>query len=247
MRRTVVGMTMAAAAVAVAGCNGMSDWGHRGEERELSGETGSRSVALEGFEEVSLSGPDHVVVTAGDEFSIRAEGDEAVLDSLEFEVRGDELRIERENNSWFGSGPGGVATIHVTMPSIRGVSIAGSGNVTVDRAEVPEFSVEIAGSGDLEVTALATGKTNIDIAGSGGFKAAGISTAIELDIAGSGDVDISELQAETMEVDIAGSGDVEAYVTGEVEASFIGSGDVRVRGGATCRSNSVGSGDLICD
>lgn len=245
MRLTAVTM---AAAVMVAGCNGISaDWSDHGERRELSGESGSRSVALADFEEVGLRGPDNVVITAGDEFAVRAEGDEAILEALEFEVRGDELRIEREGNSWFGDGPDGVATIHITMPTIRGASIAGSGNITIDRAEVPEFSVEIAGSGDLEVAALATGRTSIDIAGSGGFKATGISTAIELDIAGSGDVDISQLQAETMEVDIAGSGDVEAYVTGEVDASFIGSGDVRVRGGAQCRSNSIGSGDLICE
>lgn len=243
MRLTAVAV---AAAAMVAGCNGVSDWGNHGEERELSGETGSRDVALEDFEKVNLRGPDHVVVTAGDEFSIRAEGDEAILDALEFEVRDGALRVKRENNSWFGRGSDGIATIHVTMPSIRGAAIAGSGNMTIDRAEAPEFSVDIAGSGDLEIVALATGRTNIDIAGSGGFTAAGISTAIELNIAGSGDVDIGELQAETMEVDIAGSGDVQAYVTGEVEASMVGSGDVRVRGGAECRSSSMGSGELTC-
>lgn len=237
----------AAAAATLGGCDGTMEFGHRGEDRELSGREGTRSVALEDFEEVSLSGPDHVVVTTGDEFAVRAEGDEAILEALEFEVRRGELRIKRENDSWFGGGPDGAATIHVTMPSIRGASIAGSGDMTIDQAEVPQFSADIAGSGNLEITALATGSTSIDIAGSGGFRAAGISTAIAVDIAGSGDIDISELQAETMEVDIAGSGDVEAYVTGEVEASFLGSGDVRVRGGARCRSSSMGSGELTCD
>lgn len=238
----------AATSLALVACDGISaDFGGDRQERALSGEQSQRSVALDGFDEVELHGPERVEIAVGDDFAIRAEGDRAILDILEFDVRDGELRIEREDNSWFGSGPDGRATVYVTMPAIRGATIAGSGTMTVDRAEAESFEVDIAGSGDLEIAALAAGETEFNIAGSGSVRAAGISNAIEVDIAGSGDVEIGELQAERMEVNIAGSGDVDAYVTERVEASFLGSGDVRVRGGAQCQSNSMGSGTLTCD
>jgi hypothetical protein len=243
--RMVLGMV---SLLALAACNSGSS--NPAEVRvtpsEEEGGAATSEVALEGFEEVALAGPDNVEITLGEEFSVRAEGPEDVLELLEYEIHGDRLDIGRRHENFSMRGPRGVATIYITMPAIRGAAIAGSGDLTIDRAEADEFEASVAGSGNIAIGELATDSAEFDIAGSGDIRVAGIAGDVEIGIAGSGNVRADDLQAARLDVRIAGSGNVDAYVTESVDANFIGSGDVNVRGGAECRSRSIGSGDLRC-
>lgn len=233
---------------ALAACNGLASPGQTDpESRVVSGEDGAeRGFALADFDEVELRGPDNVEVTLGEEFSIRAVGDEAALEDLEVTVRGNTLRIGRESDGWFDGDSEGRATIYVTLPRLTEVAVAGSGNMTVDRAEADEFEASIAGSGDLSIASLTARDTELSIAGSGTITIAGTAQDLEIDIAGSGNVEAADLRVATLEANIAGSGDVRGYATEAAEASLLGSGDVEVRGGARCRSNALGSGELRC-
>jgi hypothetical protein len=237
------------ALAALAACNGS----HAREQRadggpRLSGESGARDFALADFDKVNLRGPDDVTVRVGPAFSVRAEGDTGELERLKIEVVGGELRIGRESDDdWFSWGHDSDAVrVTVTMPAIRGASIAGSGNMNVDRAAAESFEAAIAGSGTLTLAAVEAQRVAFDIAGSGDVSAAGTARAIEVNIAGSGNVGARELRAERLEASIVGSGDVEAFVTGEARADIMGSGDVTVHGGARCTANSMGSGELRC-
>ena len=238
----------AVAIASLAACNGSAAdrTSQSDAPRQLSGESGERTFQLADFDEVSLRGPDNIEVTVGNDFSVRAVGDQAVLDALEIEVRDGSLRVKRENDSWFDSGPDGEATIYVTMPAINGASLAGSGDMQIDRAEATHMELSVAGSGDLSVGEIRATGLDVDVAGSGDVSASGTATSVEISIAGSGNVSVGDLRSERMHVSIAGSGDVEGYATGEVEANLLGSGDVTVRGGARCRSSSLGSGELRC-
>jgi hypothetical protein len=233
---------------AVAACGGASG-DHRATQNVTpasDGEAASAEVSLDGFDEVSLRGPDNVEITLGDAFSVRAEGNQDVLERLEFEVRRGTLRIGRDDRRSFNIGRGNVATIFVTMPAINGASVAGSGDMQIDRAEAEEFEVSVAGSGNIEIAALTATSVEFDIAGSGDVNVAGTAQDIAIGIAGSGNVEAGELEGERLRVRIAGSGDVEAYATETANARLVGSGDVRVRGGAECSSRSLGSGQLRC-
>jgi len=218
------------ALAALAACNGSHarDQRAEGEGPTLSGESGARDFALADFDRVNLRGPDDVTVEVGPAFAVRAEGDTAELERLKIEVIDGELRIGREgDDDWFSWGHDSDAVrVTVTMPAMRGASIAGSGSLTL--------------------AALEAGRVNFDIAGSGDVSAAGTARSIEVNIAGSGNVGARELRAERLEANIVGSGDVEAFVTGEASADIMGSGDVTIHGGARCTSNAMGSGELRC-
>lgn len=244
MRKALAMMAM----TALAACNGWAADRHGSNDapRQLSGEQGERSFALADFDGVSLRGSDNIEATTGGEFSVRAVGDQAMLDELEIDVHDGSLRVKRKNGGWFGSGTDGNATIYVTMPALKGASVAGSGDMRVDRAEADNLELSLAGSGNLTVGQVRATTLDIDIAGSGDVTAAGTTTEVEVSIAGSGNARIADLHSERMDVSVAGSGDVSAFVTGEVEASLLGSGDVSIAGGAHCRSSSLGSGELRC-
>ncbi len=214
-----------------------------------SGLSNGQSLAeldLEEFDSVSLRGPDNVVITLGDEFDIRVEGDDDVVATIEFEIRSGKLRIGRQGNDSlsFNDDP---ATIYITMPVLNGASIAGSGDMQIERAVSDDFEISVAGSGNMTIAALEAVEAEFDIAGSGGITAAGTVGDLEIDIAGSGDIQAADLQAQRADVDIAGSGNVEIFATETVSGSLIGSGDVRVTGGATCQASSIGSGEMRCN
>lgn len=192
--------------------------------------------------EFALAGPDDVFLTVGETFNIEVEGDDEAVDDLRFKLDGNSLTVGREGN-WMESE--GKATIRVTMPAPRSLSLAGSGDIAAETlAETAEVS--LAGSGKINVASIEADDLDVSVAGSGLLSAVGTAKSLGISIAGSGDIDFAGLNADKAEISIAGSGDVELASDGEVEASIAGSGDVRVTGNASCQSSSVGSGNVTC-
>lgn len=220
--------------------NGMS-----GDVVQPSGSGGTRNFDVSGFTGVSLSGADDVEVKSGNSFAVTAEGDSALLDRLEIRKDGDTLRIGRKDGDWKWGGDKG-AKITVTLPRLLSASVAGSGDMNVDRAE-GDFDGSIAGSGNLSIAQLTGGKADLSVAGSGDLRvAAGQASEIDASIAGSGDIDAPALKAVRGDISIAGSGNIRAQVTGEADISIVGSGNVELTGGAKCSVSKMGSGDARC-
>ena len=107
------------------------------------------------------------------------------------------------------------------------VALAGSGGVTAASAAGP-LDVSIAGSGDVTINGGAMSEAKISIAGSGDVSVGGSVQALNVSIAGSGDVNVTGA-AKDVDVSILGSGDVSiGSVTGTIRKSVLGSGDVTV-------------------
>jgi len=201
-----------------------------------------RSWRADGFEKVELAGSDDVDVRVGQAFSVRADGPAEVLDRLRIETDGDTLEIGRKR----GDTVAGKARITVTLPRITGASVAGSGNMRIDRAGGAGFEGSLAGSGNLQLGQLQADAATLNIAGSGTARLAGAAKSLEVSIAGSGDVDAPQLTANEAEISIAGSGNVRATVNGRAEVNIMGSGDVDLGTGAKCQVSKMGSGSVRC-
>lgn len=233
-----MGPFVALAAVgALAGCSG-KNFGWNGEEGvpltelDLSGETP---------EGVALLGPDTVAITEGPKFAVTVDGEAA--DRIRFRLEDGTLGIMREQDSWSDRGS---ATVHVTMPAPRKLSLAGSGRMTSERL-AREAEVAVAGSGTLETPAVDAASLEVSIAGSGDYIAGGRAERLDLSIAGSGRAEMAKLKVGSAEINIAGSGDAAFASDGEVTANIMGSGDVTVRGSARCKVNAMGSGTVTCE
>lgn len=207
----------------------------------------TRSFPASGFDRVESAGPWDVTIVTGKTASVRAEGASEDLDRMKVEVKRGQLEIGSKKSGWnWGWKNNGKIRVFVTMPSLRGVSLAGSGDVSVDRATAKDFSGNIAGSGTLSIASLSTGSAEFNIAGSGSINAAGKCATADVSIAGSGSVAAPNLACETLQVSIAGSGDVTAKASQTANVSIMGSGDVVVTGGAKCTVSKMGSGSARC-
>src|SRR5206468_7792746 len=145
MRRSLAAVI---AALALAGCQV-----HAGDP----GATVSRSYQVGNFQRIEVAGPYDVDVRTGANASVSARGGEKLLERTLVEVRGDELVIRPENShSFFGWGWGshGKANFTVTVPQLSEATIAGSGDIRVDKVAGQQFAGSVAGSGGLDITAL---------------------------------------------------------------------------------------------
>ncbi len=237
MRRSA---TVALAATALAGCHVNA--------QEL-GPNVSKNYQIGNFQKIEVAGPYDVEVRTGANPSVSARGSEKLLERTVVEVDGDKLVIRPErNHSFFNFGWGhhGKANFTVTVPQLNAATIAGSGDVQVDKVQGDNFEGTVAGSGGIVVANMDVQTLKLAIAGSGGVKGAGKAKSATYDIAGSGGIDGSGIVSEQAKVSIAGSGDVKAHATATADVSIMGSGDVEVKGGAKCNISRAGSGNVSC-
>lgn len=240
MRKSMIA-ALAGSSAAVAGCQ------MHGED---SGAMVSRNYQVGNFQQIEVAGPYEVQVRTGSNPSVSGRGSERLLDRTTVEVEGDKLVIHPQSrHNWFSFGWShhGKAQFTVTVPQLSGATIAGSGDINVDKVRGNGFEGSVAGSGGLTVNSLDVQQLKLSIAGSGGAKAlSGKAQSAKYDIAGSGDIDARSVATQAAEVSIAGSGSVRANATGSAKVSIMGSGDVDVTGGAKCEISKAGSGDVRC-
>jgi hypothetical protein len=241
MRKSIAAAVIVASA-ATAAC------GH--ERSDDAGATVSRNYQVGNFQQIEVAGPYNVEVRTGANATVSARGSEKLLARTVVEVRGDRLVIRPEQQKgWFhfGWSGNGKADFTVTVPQLRGATIAGSGDIHVDQVKGDSFEGQIAGSGGINVGSLDVQTLKLGIAGSGDAKAgSGKAKSAEYEIAGSGGVEAGAIATEQVKVSIAGSGSVRAQSSGAANVDIMGSGDVEISGGAKCNVNKSGSGSVRC-
>ena len=156
------------------------------------------------------------------------------------------IRPKKKMN--FGWGKSGKVALTVTVPTLRGAELAGSGDIRIDRVAGDSFDGGIAGSGTLTVGSVEVNRLKMSISGSGNGKAGGgRAKSVEYSIAGSGGIDAKGVAAETASVSIAGSGNVDGQATSTASVNIMGSGNVVMGGPAKCSVTKLGSGSVRCN
>ncbi|WEK45505.1 MAG: DUF2807 domain-containing protein [Candidatus Andeanibacterium colombiense] len=207
----------------------------------------TRDYRLAPFEQISVSGPQDLEITYGGTTSVQAEGSAEALNQLEVTVKDGKLSI-KPKAGFFG---GNFAlfddvTVHISLPDLKQIELAGSGDVQIDRIEGKSFAASISGSGSMAIEMLKVEYANLNITGSGDLTAAGTAGETQIDVAGSGEVDAGELHSTTATIAVGRSGNVSLFVDREAEVSVTGSGDVNISGGGHCSVTQTGSGDVSC-
>jgi hypothetical protein len=207
-----------------------------------------QSYPVGSFDKVAGVGANHFIITVGTAPSVRASGPAQTLEHYQVVVEDGELKIEpkekyRNDGSMRNLPP---ATYRITLPRIAAATLAGSGDMTVDRVDQGSFSATLAGSGKMSVGRMAVDQADLSLAGSGDLEVSGSARSSNVSIAGSGNVRARSLRSETATVSVAGSGDTSLTVNGSADISIIGSGNVAIDGTSRCSVSKMGSGKATC-
>jgi hypothetical protein len=208
----------------------------------MAADTSEETRDVDSFSRVQLSGSMDVEVRVGSAQSVRVVADSDVIDDLMTRVKGDTLKIYLDRNF---HGRIEKMKVYVTVPSLEGVGVHGSGDMLVEDAEGDDFEVEVHGSGDATLKNTKVKDLSIDVHGSGDVKIDGTCEDVDVDVHGSGDVMASRMECASGKVSVQGSGDVDIYADGSADVRVQGSGDVSVYGKPDKINSRVhGSGDI---
>lgn len=135
--------------------------------------------------------------------------------------------------------------IHISLPSVEGVTMQGSGDLTSsDRFTSEAFVASVQGSGSIRMGVDAR-MIQATVQGSGDIDLSGHCEDLEADVQGSGNIEAKGLEAMNVQANVQGSGDIDVHVTGRLKASIGGSGDITYQGKPTeVKKDVMGSGEL---
>lgn len=181
-----------------------------------------RELNLDKFEKIGLAINAKVILEQGSQQKVTIEAQQNIINNIETKIN---------KNSWSIKFDEKVSShdaikIYITMPTIKGLAIAGNGDI---EGRTPFNGIE---------------KLDISIAGNGDVDLAGSSEILNISIAGNGDVQVADFKAGDCQVSIAGSGDCFVHVTDNLKVSIAGSGDVNYKGSPRIKSSVAGSGSI---
>lgn len=186
-----------------------------------------------------------VTVVQSEDYKVKIETSENILDILKTEVSGSTLLIDLKKGKCLKNNYSLKITVY--MPELRGLSISGSGDVYVPGKIQSEFlELEISGSGSIRMDSLKTNSIEADISGSGEMYLTGTDTVAtqNIEISGSGSVEAINLPVKKSTIDISGSGDSKVFVLSTLDVEISGSGEVIYRGNPIISQQVSGSGGI---
>ncbi len=201
------------------------------------------------FTKISFRIPGKLYLKQGSTQKVEIEGDKDVLKEIETDVEGTRLEIGREGKRWnWSDNDIKDIKVYVTVPTIEGVSVSGSGDVVGEnKITATTLDLNVSGSGGLTLDADVSGNVDADVSGSGDITLSGKCKGFDSDVSGSGKISLSMNIEQKADLGVSGSGRIEAKGSAEsVEANISGSGKVLAANLETtrCEVRISGSGDV---
>lgn len=227
-----------------------------------SGNLAKEERDISTFERVVVENEATVKFVQAEEPRLVIKAEDNIIGRLTTKVRNGTLVLGAESGALLD--PTLPIEVAVEGPSLRQISVQGSGSFACETLSVDELAAHIGGSGEIHLEAVETDTFEVDIPGSGEVTVDDLTADdVSVTIAGSGDVGLagnadteviqiggsgsflgSLLEGDDVSVDIAGSGDVEVFAKRTLTVNIDGSGSVRFKGDPSVSSLIAGSGSV---
>ncbi len=207
----------------------------------------TRSRAAGAFTRIDVRGSVDVIVHEGRPLALSVTTKGIAPEKVKTHVEGETLVVDLHDfdRLCFGTCDTS-ARLDIDAPVLDGVTIGGSGDVTVVGSGAhSRVDLDVSGSGDVRYAGSAD-LVACNVSGSGDVTLTGAAKRLRADVTGSGDVDARALAVGGGEFVLEGSGDVAADLHGgETTIRLNGSGDLRYTGETRITTLEItGSGDV---
>jgi Putative auto-transporter adhesin, head GIN domain len=209
----VVGVVVTATVVALARSDG-------GDTTQGSGVAVTESRELAPFAAIELAGESTLSVRVGPAQSVAVSADDNLVDNVTTTVRGDSLVIDSRGR-FTTEAP---MDVTVSVPSLTGVTLSGTGTVIVDGVTGADVTAVLSGAGTLIV--------------SGG------ADRVTAALTGVGTLDLAGLAAQDVTARLEGAGDVSVHATSTLDATLTGTGEIVYTGSPAVTTHTTGVGSI---
>ncbi len=205
-----------------------------------------KMVMLTGFDRVRVEGPFDVTLSTGKGSSGVVSGDTRAIDAVNVRVEGRTLIVSAGANGW-GGYPGdakGQVRVRVTTPMLRAASVAGGGQLRIDRIRAQTVDLSVAGAGALSVDRIEADQLNATMNGTGAMTLGGTAGRARFLNSGTGAIDAGTLVARDLIVVSQGMGSSVFNARYTADISAMGIGGIAVSGSPKCTVR--GPGPVAC-
>jgi len=169
----------------------------------------NQSFDLENFNSIDAGGGFSLVVSVGEEQSVRFEGDGADFDEMEIEVRGSELRLDQDRGLFSRQNHLDV-TVYVTMPALESL----------------DFSRGI----EADVSGLNSAHLDLDVSTGAEVDLSGQCQNMSLDMSTGAILDARELVCSEVDADASTGAEARIHASEGIDASASMGAMIRVYG-----------------
>jgi hypothetical protein len=199
---------------------------------------------VQNFKQVEVGGAAKVMVSQGDQPSVKIEADDNLLQYIEVFQEGDKIHVR--NKKGYNLQPTDDIKVYVTSATYSRISASGAcdilGQNKISNSE--DLHLEVSGAGDIKMEVDAP-KLSAEVSGSGSVRLKGQTKEVELDLTGAAHAYCYDLLAENTTVEISGAGSAEVYASVKLDATVSGAGNVSYKGNAADVNQHVsGAGNV---
>lgn len=195
------------------------------------------------FTGVHVSSGIDVYLTEGNEFEVRVEADENLMEVILTELKGDMLvvKTDRVNIRRARS-----KKVYVTLPELTELKISSAGDC---EGQTPftcgDLNLGISSAGDLSLDVEAE-RITLNISSSGDARITGSTNILDVTLSSAGDLNAFDLVANKVDVNVSSAGDARVHATEEISMNVSSAGNIYYKGDArVVHSHSSSAGDII--
>ena len=196
-----------------------------------------------GFTGVQASTGIDVYLFEGNDFDVKVEADENLMEIILTEVEGKMLVIKTDRVNIRNAKS---KKVFVTLPKLDELKISSAGDCegqTPFSCDDLRISISSAGDLDLEVEAE---RIDIDISSSGDARISGRTRQLDASLSSAGDLHAFDLIADVVDVRVSSAGDARVHAEEEISMDASSAGNIYYKGGAdVVHSRSSSAGDII--
>jgi Putative auto-transporter adhesin, head GIN domain len=202
----------------------------------------TRTVQATAFTGIRATGKMEVQLTTSATYSVKVMANQALLDELDVEVKGNDLVIKAKRDDWNWDAQAEKITVMVSAPNIERIDLSGDLTFKTQNSVTPtRFELNTSGAVFCSISVV-TENAKITTSGQGEVVLRGKAPVLHVNMSGSGFVRAYDLSAIDVKVGTSGTAEVEVSASRTLEVSSSGSSNVHYKGKPKVDIKASGSG-----
>ncbi|HTN69154.1 MAG TPA: head GIN domain-containing protein [Dysgonamonadaceae bacterium] len=194
-----------------------------------------KTYPIQSFSSIKSNVVANIIYTQSNKVSVKAEGDEKMIDNLTISERNGLLEIK--TNGKIRNKKKSDLTIYLSSPSIESIENSGVGNFKLNgKIKADNITVNFEGVGNFEASDLESLNIKTNYEGVGNLTLGGTSNLIEIKSEGVGRVNTQNLIAKNAIVISSGVGSVKCYASNSIDIINNGVGSITYYGNPTIKN-----------
>lgn len=207
-----------------------------------SGHVISKTFNESGFKDIEVSSVMKVYLKQGNDFSVKIDAEDNILDLIKVEKEGSKLSVDFKNN--ISVSPTKDVIIYITAPEFHNLDASGAGGfISEGTLSGNEILLELSGATKAKLN-VAVNTIKIDASGASKIILAGTTDQLSLDGSGSTKMEAIDLKAQDVDLDISGAGNATVYAEKKLDVSISGAGKVQYKGTPAISKDITGAGSI---